>query len=258
MQDHRRLIQERFGKQAAAYAGSHKLQKASFFEALMEDAAPSARDRALDVACGPGRLALLLARRAGLVVGLDLTPEMIGLAEAARQKEGLHNVIFMTGDGQALSFPDGAFDLVCTTASFHHFPDPRPILAEMVRVTRPGGRVAVADWVSDPDPARAERHNAIERLRDPSHVHMFAVDRLQEILEAAGLRVLSWSAGELERELGEWLAIAGASPQVGAKVRQALLDTVPGNSAGMDVREAGGRVCFTHRWAVGVAGRPQT
>src|SRR5204863_348816 len=78
------------------------------------------------------------------------------------------NVLFMKADAAALPFVDGSFDVVVSRFAVHHFENPAVQIAEMRRVLRPGGRLAVADLVSDPDPEIAETQNRLERLRDPS------------------------------------------------------------------------------------------
>ena len=102
---------------------------------------------ALDVSTGTGDLAFQLARRpdTNCIVGLDLLPEMIARArgKAARQKSA--RVSFMVGDALSLPFPTGTF--ACATAGFslRNMPDVRQAIAEMVRVVRPGGRVALLE-----------------------------------------------------------------------------------------------------------------
>jgi len=101
----------------------------------------------LDLGCGPGdetrRLAADL-RPGGRAVGLDLSRAMID--EARRRLAGTDlPVEFDTGDAQALPFADATFDACRTERMLIHVPDPRQALAEIVRVTRPGGRVGVID-----------------------------------------------------------------------------------------------------------------
>jgi ubiquinone/menaquinone biosynthesis C-methylase UbiE len=76
-----------------------------------------------------------------------------------------------------LPLPDAAFSVVVTRYSFHHFLDPKAVLAEMVRVCRPGERVAVID-VFTSGPEHAEVYNRVEKLRDPSHVRALPLAEL--------------------------------------------------------------------------------
>jgi ubiquinone/menaquinone biosynthesis C-methylase UbiE len=111
-----------------------------------ETAAGLAQGTVLDVGCGPGTLALELARRApGLtVIGVDISPDMVAVARAAAAQKG-QDVRFEVADGAALPFPDGAIDLVVSTLSMHHWERKAAVLAELARVVRPGGAIRIYD-----------------------------------------------------------------------------------------------------------------
>ncbi|MBI4208439.1 MAG: methyltransferase domain-containing protein [Deltaproteobacteria bacterium] len=101
--------------------------------------------RILDVASGTGILALRLAEKAprGEIVGMDISPEMV---EIANQKaEGFPNVEFVVGNVEAMPFPDETFDVVTCSYSFHHFPDPDVALEEIHRVLKKGGKLYIID-----------------------------------------------------------------------------------------------------------------
>lgn len=98
--------------------------------------------RVLDVAAGTGALALAAARTGAQVLATDFSPAMVARIEAA----GLYNVEAQVMDGQSLELPDGGFDAVFSIFGVIMFPDWRKGLAEMARVTRPGGHGVVATW----------------------------------------------------------------------------------------------------------------
>jgi SAM-dependent methyltransferase len=103
--------------------------------------------RVLEVGCGPGGLTQILARLVGVsgrAVGLDLSAYMIGEARR-RAADGRLPIEFITGDAQALPFDHDSFDRVLANTTFQHLRDPARALAQAVRVTRPGGLVAVTD-----------------------------------------------------------------------------------------------------------------
>jgi ubiquinone/menaquinone biosynthesis C-methylase UbiE len=102
----------------------------------------------LDVGCGPGTLALELARRApGLeVTGVDISGDMIDLAQSQAAEEGLAGrVRFEVADGAALPYADGSIDMVISTLSMHHWERKGAVLAELARVLRPGGSIRLYD-----------------------------------------------------------------------------------------------------------------
>ncbi|HYC94895.1 MAG TPA: methyltransferase domain-containing protein [Sphingomicrobium sp.] len=98
--------------------------------------------RVLDVAAGTGALALLAARTGARVLATDFSPAMVARIAAA----GLPNVEARVMDGQALELPDASFDALFSIFGVIMFPDWRKGLAEMARVTRPGGHGVIATW----------------------------------------------------------------------------------------------------------------
>lgn len=103
-------------------------------------------DRVLDVACGTGITAITARRAGGQVVGLDLTPELLAEARALAEVAGAGGIEWREGDAEALPFADASFDVVLS--SFGHMFAPRPEVTarEMLRVLRPGGRIAFTTW----------------------------------------------------------------------------------------------------------------
>lgn len=115
---------------------------AQYAEAAWRLAAPPPGARVLDVAAGTGALALAAARAGAQVLATDFSPGMVAKI-AAHRLPGLEAQVM---DGQALSLEDGTFDAVFSIFGVIMFPDWRRGLAEMARVTRPGGRGVVATW----------------------------------------------------------------------------------------------------------------
>lgn len=101
-------------------------------------------DAVLDVACGSGKLALAIRRRApaGLVVGLDFSSGMLEVARGSAPGPR-----YIRGDGLALPFPDGRFDGATNAFGLRNLADPLQGLREMRRVVRPGGAMAVLEFV---------------------------------------------------------------------------------------------------------------
>jgi len=112
---------------------------------LVKFAAVDEEERVLDVACGTGVVAVTAALRGARAFGLDLTPVLI---ERARKNASLAGVEidFVEGDAEALPYPDASFDAVLS--QFGHIFAPRPAVAvkEMLRVLKPGGRIAFSTW----------------------------------------------------------------------------------------------------------------
>ena len=112
-------------------------------------------ERALDVGCGTGTLALMAQRRvgaSGYVAGIDPSPQQIAYARA-KAARGHAPTDFQLGVIERLPFPDQSFDVVFSTLMMHHLPAPlkRQGLAEIARVLRPGGRLVIADFTRKQD-----------------------------------------------------------------------------------------------------------
>jgi arsenite methyltransferase len=122
--------------------------------------------RVLDIACGGGATALLLAGELECeVVGVDLGSRAIEQAEDAAGAAGLQaRVRFVLGDAEELPFPDAGFDVALSECSLCTFPDKRRAIAEMARVVRPGGSIAIADVTADLNALPAQLRSAAARV----------------------------------------------------------------------------------------------
>ena len=117
-------------------------------ETLCDAADLRSGTRVLDVAGGTGNTALAAARSGCEVVSLDYVPALLERARVRAQAEGLP-VELVEGDAQAMPFADASFDAVVSVVGAMFAPDQRRTAAEMLRVTRPGGTIALANWTPD-------------------------------------------------------------------------------------------------------------
>lgn len=101
--------------------------------------------RVLDLACGAGQLSVMAARFGAIVTGLDLAPNSIEQARARASAENL-NIDFVEGDVESLPYSDASFDLVVSLIGAMFAPRPTLVASEMLRVCRPGGRIAMGNW----------------------------------------------------------------------------------------------------------------
>jgi SAM-dependent methyltransferase len=112
---------------------------------VVERIDPKPGEHVLDAATGTGALAILAAKRGADVVGQDLAPVLIDTARERAAEEGVE-VEFEVGDAEEMSFHDAAFDVVTSTCGVMFAPDHEAIAHELARVTKPGGRLALACW----------------------------------------------------------------------------------------------------------------
>ena len=101
--------------------------------------------RLLDVGCGAGQLALIAARAGAKVTGCDIAMNWLEKARARAAAEGL-DITFEEGDAESLPYADGQFDVVTSLIGAMFAPRPELVAAELNRVCRPGGTIAMANW----------------------------------------------------------------------------------------------------------------
>ena len=104
--------------------------------------------RLLDVACGSGNLAIPAARLGAIVTGVDIATNLLEQARARAESESL-TIQFDEGDAENLPYADAAFETVVSMYGAMFAPRPELVAAELVRVCRPGGRIAMANWTPD-------------------------------------------------------------------------------------------------------------
>jgi SAM-dependent methyltransferase len=112
---------------------------------VVERVDPKPGERLLDAATGTGAVAILAAKHGANVVGQDLAPVLLDTARERAAEEGVE-VEFEVGDAEAMSYEDASFDIVTSTCGVMFAPDHDAIAHELARVTKPGGRLALACW----------------------------------------------------------------------------------------------------------------
>jgi ubiquinone/menaquinone biosynthesis C-methylase UbiE len=243
-----------FTRQAASFAASTVLGAPEQIRPVLDAVGLGPDDRVLDVGCGTGFLLLAAAERASQAVGVDVTPAMLTACRKRLEEAGLTNVTLREGNAEALPFCDQRFDVVLTRLTLHHMAHPQRVLSEMYRVLRSGGRVAVCDIVAADDPGRADLHNRLERLRDPSHVQHYPAAAVVKLMEQAGFRVTGEQRWSTLRHFGEWTRLATVRPEVQPALETLLASYMEGDAAGIQAgRAPDGELTFTHHWLV-VAG----
>ncbi len=198
-------VRARFGETAAQVAEHGAAQVEAVRGQLRSFVAPTGDERALDVGTGPGTLALALAPLVREVVGIDVVPELL---EAARRGAPA-NVTFLEADATRLPFEDGSFDLTCTRRTLHHIARPELVVAELARVTRPGGNVLVEDQIAPVDPLAALDLDRFEQARDPSHTRTLPDVDLRGLFDANDLVLRRAQFDQQRRPLGPYLDLAG-------------------------------------------------
>jgi SAM-dependent methyltransferase len=129
----------------------------------------------------------------------------------------------------------------------HHFANPQRALTEMFRVLRPGGTAVILDVVSSEDLEESDLQNAIERLRDPSHVRMLRATELDACIASAGFCELVPATWDKEREFEEWMGIVNDPDRAQPLYTVVRALAQSGRTAGIGLSIHGDRITFFHR-----------
>ena len=177
---------------------------------------------ALDAGAGTGSLAFALAPHVGEVVAVDTTAEYL---EAGRELAPA-NVRFVEGDTMSLPFGYATFDIAGCLRVLHHVRRPELAVSELVRVTRPGGRVLVADQLGSVDPLRSLEMDRFERLRDPSHQRLLPDADIHGFLDANDLVLLAYEVTRERVDLEQRLELGDVPEEERVRLRGLAPDAV--------------------------------
>jgi SAM-dependent methyltransferase len=253
---HDALIRDQFTRQAAVFNAAAPIRSEDALKVIVAAGRPTAGDRVLDVACGGGLVARAFAPHVRHATGIDVTPAMLDQARRAAAEAGLGNTGWDQGDVTTLPYADGAFDIVATRFSFHHFLEPLAVLKEMVRVCKPGGRIVVVDSCPSEDKAKAAAFNHLELLRDPSHTRALPLSEMQSVFAAAGLPEPAVQFSELRDVVGNLLARSYPNPGDEVKIVAMFRASANDDSLGIEVRLDGEAIHYAYPVAICAAVRP--
>jgi ubiquinone/menaquinone biosynthesis C-methylase UbiE len=172
--------------------------------------------RVLDLGSGSGMdtfVVSLLTGPTGTVIGLDMTDAQRAKAEALRRRHGVRNVTYVKGHIDAAPFEDGSFDVVISNGVINLAVDKPQVFREAARLLRPGGRLAIADIVTDVD--LPENITCNTTLWAACIGGAWQIGRYKQAIEAAGLRVTAEQVNDQYRFLSE--GAQGASRKFGVK-----------------------------------------
>jgi SAM-dependent methyltransferase len=220
MRDHDRALAAAFDQQAPQFEKAPVQTDPARLTRLIEVADLPAGGRILDTGCGPGLVAETLLRAGCRVVGVDLSAEMI---DRARQR-CTPFAERATFEQKSLFDPSliGPFDGVISRLVLHHTPDAVAFIRRQTELLRPGGVLVLSDHTTDPDRARADWHQRIERARDRTHTRNPTPGEMVDLLAAAGLTELRFVEEPFTLDFDEWFD-RGTPAEDKATVRQWLL-----------------------------------
>jgi len=220
--DHKSAVRREFTKQASDYAESDILTDPEKIDSLIQATGPSSGARVLEIATGPGHVALGFAEECDQVTGIDITEAQLEIAREKSKERGVDNVHFEKGDAEDLPHQDDSFDIVVCRLAFHHFEDPAVVVEEMSRVCRPDGTIAVDDIIASELPPRASYQNEFERLRDPSHVRALPLSEIIALFSQSKIEVTDVFSSTNVQEVEQWLSLAKTPESRADEVRRLI------------------------------------
>lgn len=213
---------------------------------LVRLANPRGTEQTLDVATGTGAVALAFGPHVDSVLGIDLSPAMLELAETERAARGLNNVRFSLGQIGIAPLPENAFDLITHHDLLMYVSDVPALFGLFGRLLRPGGRIVMDELIGSDDPVKRATLEAIMLRRDPGMVEVLSAGEIEAALRAAGFRVARADRYTVTRELDEWLTRAAADEATRGAVKNMVEAGLDADAAGLNARRGrDGAISFT-------------
>ncbi len=230
---HSATVHHQFDPQAGAYLNSAIHAQGPDLQRAQEIVGQCARrSRLLDLGCGAGHLSFALAPLCEQVTAVDPSPGMLHTVAHAAVDKGLANITPVQAQAEHLPLADAGFDIVATRYSVHHWQDLPRALAEMRRVVQPGGLLLVIDIEGHEDPLVDTHLQAMELLRDRSHVRDRSPSEWARLLTAAGFGEVQHQSWPSTLAFNDWVARMRTPEQ-----RVAMLRTLQ-REAPREVQEA--------------------
>lgn len=223
---HHDQVADAFGSTAAAYLTSQVHASGADLQTLAREIASTPQADVLDLGCGAGHASFAVAPHARSVVAYDLAAPMLATVTDAARERGLVNIRTEQGSAERLPFADASFDWVVSRFSAHHWHDVPSALGEVRRVLKPGGRVLFIDVAGAGHPLLDTHLQAVEVLRDGSHVRNYRADEWEGFFAGARFEAKVRERWRLPIEFASWVARM-RTPEARAAAIRSLWQSAP-------------------------------
>lgn len=205
MTTHTTKVKEQFGGVAAAYLSSPVHSQGADLAAVAEKFSHTRGATVLDLGCGAGHLSFAIAPHVSSITAFDLSSEMLDVVRREAERRNLTNITMKQGRVGELPFEDASFDSVCTRYSAHHWTNVPQALTEIRRVLKPDGSFMLIDTCAPAGPLLDTHLQAIELLRDGSHVRNYTHAQWDEMLLAQGFKVQVHNLWKISIDFTSWV-----------------------------------------------------
>jgi ubiquinone/menaquinone biosynthesis C-methylase UbiE len=245
---HQTTVQKQFTNTAEAFSKFAVRDSPEVIAEKVRFLKPQPEMLFLDVACGPGGLVMAMAPGLRYAYGMDITPEMLRYSRQFQAEKQVPNASFICAEGEGIPYADATFDLVSCQYAFHHITKPELVLQEMMRVTKPDGRIFVDDTLGPESVEKFELHNRIEVVRDPSHTQSLRLTTFLRMFDNFGLEIVSQSFRRHRRSFNQWMLRAGHPPedQRYVEARRLIEKSASGDKAGFSPQIQGDDIEIVH------------
>jgi ubiquinone/menaquinone biosynthesis C-methylase UbiE len=225
--DQRDLSAHQFGEMASNYLSSSVHATGADLDRLSQIAQQRRPARALDLGCGAGHVSFALAR-AGVssITAYDLAAPMLAVVEREAATRGYRSIETRRGPAEQLPFDHGSFELIVTRFSAHHWSSVPAALKEITRVLTHGGRLIVIDVVAPESALLDTVLQALELMRDISHVRNYRLSEWRRMLHENGLNATAPDTWKLSLEFSSWVRRIG-TPDARVQALRAVMADLP-------------------------------
>jgi ubiquinone/menaquinone biosynthesis C-methylase UbiE len=222
MTSHDERVQRQFDLRAAAYLASNVHASGPDLKVALAlvQSLPRRPARILDLGCGAGHLGFALSSAADEVTACDPAEGMLATVQQAAHDRGLANIGTAQAHAEALPFADGYFDIVATRYSAHHWGNVPEALRETRRVLADVGYLLVSDVLGATLPLVDTHLQAMEVLRDPSHVRDYSIQEWQALLAHAHFELEHFKLWPTRIDAATWAERMSTPPESVAAIRR--------------------------------------
>jgi ubiquinone/menaquinone biosynthesis C-methylase UbiE len=237
-----------FGSRGEKYRLSTRHGNPEALRKVVETVAPEGGELLLDIGTGPGHTAVAFGPYIRQAIATDLTLGMLRQVPILSGEKGVDNVVTTVVDVHAIPFKDATFDIVTCRQAAHHFADLAVAVQEMARVCKPEGKVFMVDMCGNDGAEAHQYQDAIERLRDSSHVTCHPREEWVHLFKTSGLRVdyLLISSGR-RGDLETWMDRSDTPPEARRKIYEMLQSPPESVLDEVEVGEHDGQWYFSTR-----------